>query len=111
MKQYRALKSRAKVVTIGETEISTVDEFIYLGYLLRYDGNETPNLEMRFTKANAAFSCLQTFGVTRHIYHRNLRYGSSIASYILFICMQVKSGHSIIKLDVLFAHGIAGKCH
>ena len=59
MKQSRALKSRAKVVTIGETEISTVDEFIYLGYLLRYDGNETPNLEMRFTKANAAFSCLR----------------------------------------------------
>ena len=59
LKQYRALKSRAKVVTIGDTEISTVDEFIYLGYLLRYDGNETQNLEMRFTKANTAFSCLR----------------------------------------------------
>ena len=59
MKQSRALKSRAKVVTIGDTEISTVDEFIYLGYLLRYDGNETQNLEMRFTKANTAFSCLR----------------------------------------------------
>ena len=59
MKQSRALKSRAKLVTIGETEISTVDEFIYLGYLLRYDGNETQNLEMRFTKANTALSCLR----------------------------------------------------
>ena len=27
--------------------------------MLRYDGNETPNLEMRFTKANTAFCCLR----------------------------------------------------
>ena len=59
LKQSRALKSRFEVVTIGDTEISTVDEFIYLGYMLRYDGNETPNLEMRFTKANTAFCCLR----------------------------------------------------
>ena len=27
--------------------------------MLRYDGNETPNLETRFTKANTAFCCLR----------------------------------------------------
>ena len=62
LKQPRALKSRSEVVTIGDTEINIVDEFIYLGYnvMLRYhDGNETPNLEMRFTKANTAFCCLR----------------------------------------------------
>ena len=59
LKQSRALKSKSEVVTIGDTEISTVDELIYLGYMLRYDGNETPNLEMRFKKSNTAFCCLR----------------------------------------------------
>ena len=83
----------------------------YVGYMLRYDGNETPNLEMRFTKANTAFCCFERFGVTRHICHKNLSYVSSIRSYCLFFCMQVKCGRSILKLVVLFAHGIAEKCH
>ena len=53
----------------------------------------------------------ERFGVTRHICHRNLSYVSSIRSYCLFFCMQVKCGRSILKLVVLFAHGIAEKCH
>ena len=64
LKQSRALKSRSEVVTIGDTEISTVDEFIYLGYMLRYDGNETPNLEMRFTKQTKHSFAFEGFGVT-----------------------------------------------
>ena len=108
LKQSRALKSRAKVVTIGETEISTVDEFIYLGYLLRYDGNETQNLEMRFTKANSvtAFSCLRKIWSNKTYLPQELK----IRVFNTFV-LQVKSGHSILKLVVLFAHGIAEKCH
>ena len=80
--------------------------------MLRYDGNETPNLEMRFTKANIAFCCLRKiWSNTTYICHKNLSYVSSIRSYCLFFCMQVKCGRSILKLVVLFAHGIAEKCH
>ena len=87
MRQSRALKSRAKVVTIGETEISTVDEFIYLGYLLRYDGNETPNLEMRFTKANTAFSCLRKIWSNKTYLPQELKiriFNSFVLSVLLY---------------------------
>ena len=87
MKQSRALKSRAKVVTIGETEISTVDEFIYLGYLLRYDGNETQNLEMRFTKANTAFSCLRKIWSNKTYLPQELKirvFNSIVLSVLLY---------------------------
>ena len=87
MKQSRALKSRAKVVTIGDTEISTVDEFIYLGYLLRYDGNETQNLEMRFTKANTAFSCLRKIWSNKTYLPQELKirvFNSIVLSVLLY---------------------------
>ena len=87
LKQSRALKSRAKVVTIGDTQISTVDEFIYLGYLLRYDGNETPNLEMRFTKANTAFSCLRKIWSNKTYLRQKLKirvFNSIVLSVLLY---------------------------
>ena len=80
----------------------------------RYDGNETPNLEMRFTKANAAFSCLRKIWSNKTYLPQELKirvFNSIVLSVLLYFCMQAKSGHSILKLVVLFAHGIAEKCH
>ena len=87
------------------------DEFTYLGYLLRYDGNETPNLEMRFTKANAAFSCLRKIWSNKTYLPQELKIRVFNSIVLSCTCMQVKSGHSILKLVVLFAHGTAEKCH
>ena len=49
--QYRYL-------IIGDEKLKMVPEFVYLGHLIRYDGDKLPNLKRRIKKAQAAFGLL-----------------------------------------------------
>ncbi len=63
LKQSRALKSRAKVVTIGETEISTVDEFIYLLY-----ASEIWTLDIKTRRSIRSWYCRKMSLITERSY-------------------------------------------
>ena len=42
------------VLTIGDEKLKMVPEFVYLGHLIRYDGDKLPNLKRRIKKATQA---------------------------------------------------------
>jgi len=40
------------VLAIGDEKLKMVPEFVYLGHLIRYDGDKLPNLKRRIKKAH-----------------------------------------------------------
>ena len=59
LKREQIIENDSKnVLTIGDEKLKMVPEFVYLGHLIRYDGDKLPNLKRRIKKAQAAFGLL-----------------------------------------------------
>ena len=59
LKREKIIENDSKnVLTIGDEKLKMVPEFVYLGHLIRYDGDKLPNLKRRIKKAQAAFGLL-----------------------------------------------------
>ena len=62
LKREQIIENDSKnVLTIGDEKLKMVPEFVYLGHLIRYDGDKLPNLKRRIKKAQAAFGLLYIF--------------------------------------------------
>ena len=83
-------EDESKTITIGDEKVplNMLPEFVYLGHLVRYDGNKMFNLKRRMNKAQSAFGALYRIWKEDliHLSIKLIAYQAFVASIFSYGC-------------------------